>query len=223
MNSKYLIKQLIGSLIFFSIIFISAGTLFYIPGLVYASVGLIMLVLNYTLLKPDKELFEERSKPGAGTKKWDKVLLGLMFLSTISVYVVAGLDSGRFHWSPEFPEGLFYTGIILTAAGQLIFLIAQKQNSFFSSTVRIQTEREHRVCDSGLYGYVRHPGYLGSIFQAAGFPLLFRSYWSIIPASLLLVLHLIRTQLEDATLREHLDGYSQYTERTKYRIIPYIW
>ncbi len=223
MNSSYLIKQLIGALLFFSIIFISAGTINYIPGLVYVAIGLLMFVLNYTLLKPGKELFDERSKPGAGTLKWDKVLLVLMLLSTLSVYVVSGLDSGRFGWSPELPRGLFYAGIVLTASGQLIFLVAQKQNSFFSSTVRIQTDREHVVCETGLYSFVRHPGYLGSIIQAAGFPLLFRSCWCTVPASLLIILHIIRTYNEDLLLRDELTGYTEYANKTRYRIIPYLW
>ena len=65
--------------------------------------------------------------------------------------------------------------MIFTALGQLLFLIAQKQNKFFSSTVRIQTDRDQTVCETGLYKIVRHPAYLGSIIQSLGFPLLFGS------------------------------------------------
>jgi protein-S-isoprenylcysteine O-methyltransferase Ste14 len=166
---------------------------------------------------------EERSKPGENTKKWDKIILGLSFLATISMYIVAGLDSGRYHWSPDFHWGLCVAGIILTASGQLLFLIAQKQNRFFSSTVRIQTERQHAVCETGLYKIVRHPAYMGSVIQAAGFPLLFNSLWSIIPVSLLIILFLIRTGLEDRTLKNELTGYLNYTTKTKFRIIPYVW
>jgi protein-S-isoprenylcysteine O-methyltransferase Ste14 len=223
MKASYLIKNLFGTFIFFTVIFVSAGRINYPQGLIYVSVGLIMAILNYTALRIDPELLKERSKPGEGTKKWDKVILGLSFLVTIAMYIIAGLDSGRFHWSPDFHWSLCLSGIILTASGQLLFLIAQKQNRFFSSTVRIQTDREHVVCETGLYKTVRHPAYLGSIIQAAGFPLLFGSLWSIIPVSVLISLFIIRTALEDRTLRNELKGYPEYSDKTRYKIIPFVW
>jgi protein-S-isoprenylcysteine O-methyltransferase Ste14 len=139
------------------------------------------------------------------------------------MYITAGLDSGRYHWSPEFHWSLSLLGIALTMSGQLLFLAAQKQNKFFSSTVRIQTDRGHTVCETGLYKIVRHPAYLGSIIQALGFPLLFGSLWSIIPISLLLFLFITRTNLEDKTLRNELNGYPEYSLKTPYRLIPYVW
>jgi protein-S-isoprenylcysteine O-methyltransferase Ste14 len=189
----------------------------------YVIIGFVMGVLNYTLLRIDADLLKERGKPGAEIRKWDKIILGLSFLGTIAVYITAGLDSGRFHWSPAFHPVLYGSGIILTAVGQLLFLIAQKQNRFFSSTVRIQTEREHTVCNTGLYKIVRHPAYLGSIIQALGFPLIFGSLWSIIPAFASIVLLVTRTWLEDKTLLNELNGYTDYAKKTKYRIIPGIW
>jgi protein-S-isoprenylcysteine O-methyltransferase Ste14 len=223
MRNGYFLKQFIGSLVFFAIVFLSAGRILYWQGLVYVVIGLIMFMLNYTVLKIDTELLKERSKPGEGTMKWDKTILGLSFLVTISMYVVAGFDSGRYHWSPDFHWSIYLSGIILTASGQLIFLVAQKQNKFFSSTVRIQSEREHLVCDTGLYGIVRHPAYLGSIIQALGFPLLFGSLWSIIPICVLVILFITRTYLEDKTLKKELKGYSAYSKKTRYKIIPYVW
>jgi protein-S-isoprenylcysteine O-methyltransferase Ste14 len=102
-------------------------------------------------------------------------------------------------------------------------MIAQKQNRFFSSTVRIQADREHIVCETGLYKIVRHPAYLGSIIQSVGFPLLFESLWSIIPVSVLIILHFIRTYLEDNTLLNELKGYKEYSGKTRFKVIPYIW
>jgi protein-S-isoprenylcysteine O-methyltransferase Ste14 len=182
-----------------------------------------MSILNYTVLKPDSDLLNERTKPGEGSKKWDKNLLGLSFLITIIMYTLAGLDSGRFHWSPNFHCSLSLIGIFLTASGQLLFLKAQKQNKFFSSIVRIQTDRDHTVCDTGLYKIVRHPAYLGSIIQLLGFPLLFGSLWSILPVGLLIVLHVTRTYLEDKTLKKELSGYLEYSRNTRYKIIPFVW
>jgi len=223
MKANYLVKHLIGTFLFFAILFVGAGSMMYWQGLTYVAIGLVMFVLNYTVLRIDSQLSNERSKPGEGTKKWDKNILGLSFLATISMYLVAGLDSGRFHWSPDFHWSVYLSGIILTATGQLLFLIAQKQNKFFSSTVRIQTNREHTVCETGLYKWVRHPAYLGSIIQSIGFPLLFGSLWSIIPISFSIILLIVRTNLEDKTLRDELKGYVAYCNKTRYRIIPYVW
>lgn len=223
MKTSYKLKHIIGTLVFFSILFISAGRIDYWQGLVYSGIGLIMFVLNYTVLSAEPELIAERSKPGKGTKQWDKTILILSLPVTILMYITAGLDSGRYHWSPDFNPGLYLAGIILTLTGQLLFLTAQKQNRFFSSTVRIQTDRNHIVCDTGLYKIIRHPAYLGSIIQSAGFPLLFGSLWSMVPVCLSIILILIRTSLEDKTLINELKGYSVYTLKTRYRVIPYVW
>jgi protein-S-isoprenylcysteine O-methyltransferase Ste14 len=223
MKTSYLIKQFLGAFLFFAILFVSAGRIDYWPGVVYVAIGSIMLLLNYTVLQIDAELMKERAKPGKDAKQWDKTILGLSFLATISMYIVAGLDSGRFHWSPDFPCSLYLLGIILTATGQLLFLVAQKQNRFFSSTVRIQTDREHVVCDTGLYKMVRHPAYLGSIIQSLGFPLLFGSLWSILPIGAMIVLLITRTALEDKTLMNELKGYPEYARKTRFKIIPYVW
>ena len=223
MKSGYIIKHFAGSIFFFLIIFISAGRIDYWQGLIYVSIGIIMSTLNYTFLKPDSELLAERGKPGEGAKKWDKTILLLSLIMTVAMYTLAGLDSGRYHWSPDFHLSLILTGILLTASGQFLFLLAQKQNRFFSSTVRIQSDRNHTVCDTGLYKIVRHPAYLGSVIQAAGFPLLFGSLWSIFPAAVLIVLNVVRTYLEDKTLRAELSGYKEYTYKTRYMIIPCIW
>jgi len=223
MKTSYLIKHLLGTFLFFSILFVSAGRIDYWQGLIYVAIGLFMGLLNYTLLRIDAELLKERSKPGEGTKKWDKSILGLSLLVTISMYIIAGLDSGRYHWSPDFHWSIYLMGIILTASGQLLFLIAQKQNKFFSSTVRIQTDRDHVVCETGLYRIVRHPAYMGSVIQSLGFPLLLGSVWSVIPISFSIILLVTRTNLEDKTLRNELKGYIAYCEKTRFKLIPYVW
>ncbi len=223
MKPKLWISHVLGALVFFTVIYISAGTLHFWQGHVYVGLGLLMMLLNYTVLRVDKALLEERSKPGLNTKPWDKRILGLSFLATIAMFIVAGLDAGRFHWSPKFPWYIALIGIVLTATGQLLFMIAQKQNKFFSSTVRIQTDRSHTVCNEGLYKVVRHPGYLGSLLQAIGFPLLFGAVWSSIPVGVSILLQLIRTKMEDDTLQNELSGYSDYAQQVKYRLIPFIW
>lgn len=223
MKAQYIFKQLIGTLVFMALLFISAGTWLYWPGIVYLSIGIMMFLLGQTLLRPEADLLAERSKPAKGGKGWDKILLLFSLPVTLSMYIIAGLDSGRFGWSPAFHWSAMVFGALLTVAGQLLFLVAQKQNRFFSSTVRIQTERNHEVCDSGVYRIVRHPAYLGSIIQAAGFPLLLGSLWSFIPASFLAFLFFFRTYREDKDLLCELAGYKEYTNRIKYKLLPYIW
>jgi protein-S-isoprenylcysteine O-methyltransferase Ste14 len=223
MKASLFIKQVFGTMLFFAIIFISAGRFYYWQGLVYAAIGLIMFTLNVTILQIDSDLMNERSKPGADAKKWDKMILGLSFLATIGMYIIGGLDSGRFLWSPDFPPVLYALGITFTATGQLLFLIAQKQNKFFSSTVRIQTDRGHTVCKTGLYRIVRHPAYMGNMIQYIGFPLIFGSLWSIIPVCFSIILLVTRTYLEDMTLKNELEGYIEYIGKIKYRLIPFLW
>lgn len=223
MKSGYPVKHFISTFLFFSILFISAGRIDYRPGLVYVAIGFVMALLHYTVLRIDAELLNERLRPGKGSRKWDKIILGLLSLTMISMYVIAGLDSGRYHWSPPFHWTIHLLGGILTAFGQLLFLIAQSQNKFFSSTVRIQTDRGHTVYDKGPYGVVRHPGYLGSMVQLAGFPLLFGSVWSLIPIGVAILLLVVRTNLEDATLKNELQGYLDYSAKTRHKAIPYVW
>ena len=220
---SYIFKHLFGSLIYFLILFLCAGRIDYWQGLIYLIISMIVFLLNYTVLRVDPELMKERSKPGEGTKKWDKRILGLSFIAAISMYATAGLDSGRFYWSPEFHWSINLIGVILTVAGQLLFLIAQKQNRFFFSTVQIQKEKGHTVCETGLYRIVRHPAYLGSVIQSIGFPLLLGSLWSLIPIGLLIILFIIRTYLEDETLKKELAGYREYSEKIRYRMIPFVW
>ena len=96
-------------------------------------------------------------------------------------------------------------------------------NPFFEKTVRIQTDRGHRVIDSGPYAYVRHPGYVGFLGWIFSTPLLLSSASAFVPALLAVILLVIRTALEDRTLRAELPGYAEYTDRVRFRLIPGIW
>lgn len=96
-------------------------------------------------------------------------------------------------------------------------------NRFFSSHVRIQADRGHTVVSAGPYRVVRHPGYAGGILAWIAAPVFFSSYWVTIPSVAVITLTIIRTALEDRTLKEELPGYSEYTERVRYRLVPGIW
>jgi len=156
-------------------------------------------------------------------KAWDKVLAPLMALSVgFPLVIVAGLDH-RFVWSPVFPLWLIVLGFILTSLGYAFAVWALVENRFFSSVVRIQTDRGHVVCDSGPYRLVRHPGYAGNILPLLGIVLALGSVWTIIPAAVALIIAVVRTALEDQTLQEELPGYRDYARRVRYRLIPGIY
>ena len=156
-------------------------------------------------------------------KAWDKVLAPLMAVSlSFPLVIVAGLDH-RFGWSPVFPTWLNIVGFILISLGYAFGVWALVENRFFSSVVRIQTDRGHVVCDSGPYRIVRHPGYAGNILPLAGIVLALGSVWTLIPAMVALIIAVIRTTLEDQTLQEELPGYRDYARRVRYRLIPGIF
>ena len=115
-------------------------------------------------------------------------------------------------------------GLTLFCAYVAILTWSMLVNTHFEKTVRIQTDRNHKVIDTGPYRVVRHPGYLGLI---AGFilsaPLLLGSWWAFVPAVASTATLIVRTALEDRTLREELDGYEDYARRVRYRLVPGVW
>jgi protein-S-isoprenylcysteine O-methyltransferase Ste14 len=223
MKAKYLIKTLITSLIFPVILFLSAWKIDYFQGYVFLLTNLFTALMNFWTIKNDTELMTERSKVGKDSKSWDKLILGLSGVIYLISVVIAGLDSGRFQWSPDFHWSIYLIGVVLMIIGQVIFLTARKENKYFSSVVRIQTDRGHTVCDTGIYKFVRHPGYFGMTISLAALPLLTGSVWSTIPILIAIILLFIRTYLEDETLKKELTGYSDYAQKTRQRLIPKIW
>jgi len=156
-------------------------------------------------------------------KTWDKVLAPLMAVSIgFPMVIVAGLDH-RYNWSSEFALWLIGTGFILISLGYAFATWALAENRFFSSVVRIQTDRGHVVCDSGPYRFVRHPGYAGNMLALFGIVLALGSVWTLIPAAAALIIAVIRTVLEDRTLQDELPGYRDYARRVRYRLIPGIY
>ena len=220
---KLLVKGIAINLIFTAILFICAGRLNYVQGWMFLMVNILATFLNYFSIYKDSELMNERSKLGEGAKSWDKLLLGLSAIAYLGIVVIAGLDSGRFCYTLDVNYIASFSGVVLIVVGQILFLTARSQNKFFSSVVRIQKDRGHVVCDAGLYKVVRHPGYLGMIISLIALPLITTSVWSAIPTAIAVILLLIRTSLEDKMLINELDGYAEYTRKTRYKLIPLVW
>jgi len=100
---------------------------------------------------------------------------------------------------------------------------AAVSNRFYSRVVRIQRDRGHTVVTDGPYRYMRHPGYAGALVAALATPIVLGSLWALVAAGTLSLLLVIRTALEDKTLREELPDYTEYTQRTRYRLVPGVW
>lgn len=179
-------------------------------------------------------IWAERRHPGlmaerqsiksiGAAKAWDKVLAPLMALSIgFPLVIVAGLDH-RYGWSPEFPPWLVAIGFVLISLGYAFAMWALAENRFFSTVVRIQTDRGHVVCDSGPYRVVRHPGYAGNILALPGIVLALGSVLTLVPAAVALIVAVVRTALEDRTLQDELPGYRDYARRVRYRLFPGVY
>jgi protein-S-isoprenylcysteine O-methyltransferase Ste14 len=208
------------------ILFGSSGRLNWGMAWVYIGMTIAFTIgSRIIMLRKNPDLIVERAQfsDKGDTKPWDKTLMPLVaIIGPTIVLVVAGLDM-RFGWSPDLPLALQVAALVITALGYLLGVWATVENKFFSPVVRIQRERGHTVVTSGPYHYVRHPGYAGGIVAAFTLPLVLDSLWALVPAALVLCLLIVRTALEDRTLQEELEGYRDYAERVRYRLLPGVW
>ena len=175
------------------------------------------------LRRVNPEVISARINRHKGTKRWD-LLLGAIFIlpTMLAILIVAALDDGRYHWS-HLPWWGVVLGYTLLVIGMVGLTWAEAVNKFFEPSVRIQTDRGHRVIDTGPYAIVRHPGYVSGFLVFIGMPLCLGSSWALIPAVLVCLLLVVRTIWEDQTLREELAGYREYAQRVRYRLIPGVW
>lgn len=187
--------------------------------------GLILLVLaaNVTvMLLRNPTLLRERLKPDRPEKTWDKLVIAAMTLAMVGIFVVAGLDVMRFHWTVA-PIPAIAIGAALVLAGDAIIAWCMGENPFLERTVRKQEERGHHVITTGPYRFVRHPMYTGFIVMTFGIALVLGSYLALAPALVTSVVLVVRTHFEDRALQDELEGYREYAARTRCRLIPSVW
>jgi protein-S-isoprenylcysteine O-methyltransferase Ste14 len=204
-------------------LFLSSGRLDWIWAWAWLGVGAGILVFNTLVVMPKNlEMVAERGRVKEDTKDWDKVMSLLGVVGQLSIWIVAGLDA-RWGWSPPLHWVVHVVALLLVTLGYLMFSWAMMSNKFFSGVVRIQKDRGHTVETGGPYRYVRHPGYVGWIVLCLATSLALGSLWALTPAVLSVVLTVVRTALEDRTLREELPGYEEYAQRVRYRLLPGVW
>lgn len=221
-RTQMILRALLAPVFMIGLLFLMAGRWDYWQAWVYSVINLIILALMGTLFTKNSELVEERLNPKEGMKGWDK----FYFAFTTPLYIIAlilgGLDA-RFGWTTNMPIWIYWTSVVVYLLGQAIFLWARYTNNYFSSVVRIQTDRGHAVCSDGPYRYVRHPGYVGGFLFTSTIGLMLGSWWASIPQVIAALMLIWRTAREDKTLQKELPGYTEYTTQTRYRLFPGIW
>lgn len=204
-------------------LFLPAGRLDWWMAWAYLAFYVVMVAINAAILLPrSPEMIAERGQAKAGTKAWDKRVSTAFGLFSLSILVVAGLDK-RFGWTPELMLSTQLVALALVILSTAVFSWAMMSNPFFSSLVRIQTERGHTVAKNGPYQIVRHPGYASQVVSMLALPVALGSFWALIPALLTMITLIVRTSLEDRTLQAELPGYADFAQRVRYRLLPGVW
>lgn len=204
------------------ILFGFAGRWDYWQGWLYVVLNTAIVIVMGLLLSPDRTLIEERLNPKEGVKSWDKLYFAISTPMYFVAVALGGLDA-RFGWTSNLPAALYWCSVLIYILGHAIMQWARYTNRFFSSMVRIQTDRGQVVCKDGPYRYVRHPGYTGGALFTACTGLVLGSWWACIPQLIAVVALVWRTSLEDKTLQAELPGYAEYATETRYRLLPGIW
>jgi protein-S-isoprenylcysteine O-methyltransferase Ste14 len=224
-----IIRLIVQSFIWFGamaiLLFLAAGTFAWPGAWAYL---VLMILLSFTLgidlARRDPGLLRERmgspvqrDQPAA-----DKVLLIVLLLFIFAWLVVMGLDAKRFAWS-SVPTLVQVLGAFITLWSIWFCHRTMRENSFAAPVVKLQRDRGQRVISTGPYAFVRHPMYFGAAFYFIGVALLLGSWWGVIFAFVLIGLLCVRIPIEEKALRAGLEGYDEYTERVRYRLIPHVW
>jgi protein-S-isoprenylcysteine O-methyltransferase Ste14 len=221
--ARYAIRETMGVVVMGVALFWSAGRINWWPAWAALAVMAAWVVATaYVILRFNPALIAERLGPRKGAKAWDTAILSVVGILQLARYIVAGLDQ-RYSWTGDFPLALQIVALILSIPGYALVVWATASNAFFSQVVRIQRERDHQVVSSGPYRYVRHPAYAGAILYELAVPLLLGSWWALLPSSLNAVLLILRTLLEDRSLKTELPGYVDYSRQVPFRLLPGFW
>lgn len=214
-----LTKFVLGLLLVGVMLFLPAWTFNFYNAWIFIGILFVpVLIMGVVLFIKAPTLLEKRlnHKEKEKTQKGVIALSGLMFPAG---FVLSALDF-RFAWS-SVPLWLVIFDSVLFLLGYAMFAEVTRENAYLSRTVEVQ--QGQKLVDTGLYGIVRHPMYLATLFMFLPMPLILGSVWGLIPFALYPVIIVIRILNEEKVLTSSLEGYDKYKTRVKYRLIPFVW
>lgn len=213
---------LIGALILGILLFLPAWTLTYWQGWLFIVVFMIAVnVIGLYLSLKDPALLERRKKFGPATEQSlaQKIIMSIALLSVLGLFVFCALDY-RFGWSPV-PAYVSLTGDVLVALGLFVNLLVFRENSYGGSTIEIVEDQ--KVIATGPYALVRHPMYVGVLIMLIGVPLALGAWWGLAVLVLTIPMLMWRILDEEQLLKKELPGYTAYTQKVHYRLVPALW
>ena len=217
--SQALIKFLFGLVIVFLLLFIPAGSINYYNGWLFIALLFIpMLIAGIIMFFKSPELLKRRLNAKEEEKEQKIVILisGIMFLLA---FILAGLNF-RFGWF-QLPQTMVILASIIFILSYIMYAEVLRENMYLSRTVEVS--KNQKVIDTGLYGIVRHPMYTSTIFLFLSMPLVLDSIFSFIVMFIYPIVIISRIKNEEKVLERELEGYKEYKEKVKYKIIPFIW
>lgn len=214
-----LLKFVLGVILVGILVFLPAWTINYPNGWLFMGILFIpMFIVGIVLFIKSPFLLEKRlnNKEKQKTQQGVVKLSGLMFFGG---FIVSSLDF-RFSWS-KVPVWVVIIAVGLFLIGYVMYAFVLKQNAYLSRTIKV--EANQKVISTGLYGVVRHPMYLATLLMFLPMPLILGSFYGLIAFTLYPVIIVIRLLNEEKVLCCELDGYKEYQDKVKYRLIPFIW
>ncbi len=208
----------------FLILIFSSGRLDWLNAWIYFFISILYQTINTLVaIRVNPEMLNSRNAfSKEGTKLFDKFFAIIYIPMIILSMVIMALDSVIYTWL-ALPFWTLLLGVIISIPGFFFGFYALITNPYFELSVRVQMDRNQKVVNSGPYKIVKHPGYLGQIILLISTLLMLGSGWGFLPIGIIIILFIVRTALEDRTLKRELNEYEEYAEKTRYRLFPFIW
>lgn len=211
---------------FSAMLFLPAGTVHWWRA--WVLIGVILVATTATMvgvMRTRPGLLKERFKGliQKGQPVVDRIIVLAFVVAYAGSIVFIPLDVFHYHLLPKPGAGVSTIGLVLVVAGWLIITLVFRENAFAAPVVRHQAEREHTVVDTGVYAIVRHPMYVGIFCFNVGMALSLESYAAALATIIPIGLLAVRIVFEEKFLRRELVGYEAYTQRVRYRLVPFLW
>jgi protein-S-isoprenylcysteine O-methyltransferase Ste14 len=224
------VRKLAGAALYIAfwpaLLFVVAGDARWLEGWLFTAwfLGLCATVIVWLYRRDPALLAERYRRPGSGGQKGqDRAVVYVLVVGFAAWIVLMPLDARRFGWTRSSPVSLRAAGGALLLGSAFLLFRAFYDNTFLSPLVRIQAERKQRVVSTGVYGFVRHPMYLGAILMFVGTPLLLGSAIGLAFAAAMTLVLAFRIVGEERVLAGELEGYAEYRQKVRYRLLPFVW